>query len=586
MTSSSFELLSTYACVSLIDFEFQALNGNRPRPVCLVVKDLRSGEIRRYWRDELNALSRAPFPTGKNDLVVAYFASAEIGCILELNWDVPENVLDLFVEHRVETNCLALSTGDSFLGALAARGLSRIDVAAKDAMRDLILTRSSWSPKEQKSILDYCCSDVEGLGSLLLAMLPTLDLPRALLRGAYTVAVARMERAGIPIDVQTHRRLVECWDDIRYGLVEFIDKDYGLYDGLTLKRARFSEWLRQRNIPWPKSESGLLKLNDDTFKDQAIVWPVVQPLRELRQALHRMYLPSLEVGVDGRSRTLLSPFRSKTGRNQPSAKKFAFSFSRWQRGIIKPPEGWGIAYIDFASQEIGIAAGLSGDERLIEAYNAGDPYLAFAKQAGLVPWDATRRSHETIRDQCKQVVLGLNYGLGPDKMAYQAGISTALAIELIQRHRQTYPRYWKWSEDAVTNALLNNRITSVFGWQRHLSRVDRTTSLMNFPMQANGAEMMRLAAIAATSAGIEVCAPVHDAFLIAAPLARLDEDVAQMRDLMGQAGEAVTGGVRIRADAKVIRFPDRYMDEGGSKMWNLVVSLAGILDAQVSGQRD
>ena len=35
---------------------------------------------------------------------------------------------------------------------------------------------------------------------------------------------------------------------------------------------------------------------------------------------------------------------------------------------------------------------------------------------------------------------------------------------------------------------------------------------MNFPMQAGGAEMMRIAAIAATEAGIEVCCPVHDAF--------------------------------------------------------------------------
>ena len=55
-------------------------------------------------------------------------------------------------------------------------------------------------------------------------------------------------------------------------------------------------------------------------------------------------------------------------------------------------------------------------------------------------------------------------------------------------------------------------------------------------MQANGAEMMRLAAIAATEAGIEVCAPVHDAFLIAAPLSRLEADIC------GNAGHHVEGG--------------------------------------------
>ena len=96
---------------------------------------------------------------------------------------------------------------------------------------------------------------------------------------------------------------------------------------------------------------------------------------------------------------------------------------------------------------------------------------------------------------------------------------------------------------------------------------------MNFPMQANGAEMMRIAAIAATEAGIEVCAPVHDAFLIQAPLERLDHDVEYMRALMAKAGEAVTGGFPVRTEATIVRFPDRYMDEGGREMWERVVAL-------------
>jgi DNA polymerase-1 len=292
-----------------------------------------------------------------------------------------------------------------------------------------------------------------------------------------------------------------------------------------------------------------------------------------------MYLPNLQIGTDGRNRTLLGPFSSKTGRNQPSAKKFAFGPPSWQRGVIKPREGWALSYIDFASQEVGIAAGLSGDQRLIAAYSGGDPYLAFAKQAGLIPIDATRESHPVIRDQCKAVVLGLNYGLGAEKMAYQAGISPAVAAELIQRHRQTYPVYWKWSDSIVTSALLNNEMSSIFGWRRQLQSIDRPTSLMNFPMQANGAEMMRIAAIAATEAGIRVCAPIHDAFLIAAPLERLDGNVRHMCEIMTKAGSCVTGGVPIRTEARVIRYPDRYMDARGISMWNRVVHLVGRPDA-------
>jgi DNA polymerase I len=92
-------------------------------------------------------------------------------------------------------------------------------------------------------------------------------------------------------------------------------------------------------------------------------------------------------------------------------------------------------------------------------------------------------------------------------------------------------------------------------------------------MQGNGAEAMRIAAIAATEAGIEVCAPVHDAFLIAAPLDRLDADVAKMRDIMSKAGRAVTGGLDIRTDAEVVRFPLHYMDERGKPMWEKIVGL-------------
>jgi DNA polymerase I len=125
----------------------------------------------------------------------------------------------------------------------------------------------------------------------------------------------------------------------------------------------------------------------------------------------------------------------------------------------------------------------------------------------------------------------------------------------------------------VSSAMLTSKMRTVFGWRRRVGRDANPRSLMNWPMQAHGAEMMRIAAIAATEAGIQVCAPVHDAFLIAAPLERLEADVAAMRDMMTKAGIAVTGGLDIRTDAEVVRWPDRYMDERGEAMWGRVMSL-------------
>ena len=367
--------------------------------------------------------------------------------------------------------------------------------------------------------------------------------------------------------------------EIRRELIAEVDADYGIYDGETFKRDRFSRWLRHQGISWPRLDSDLLDLSDDAFKLQETVSPQIARLRELRNTVRQVDLDGLEVGTDARARTSLRPFASVTGRNQPSTTRSPFGTAKWMRGFI---EGW-LAYIDWYAQEIAIAGGLSGDKRLIAAYLGGDIYLAFARQAGLVPSDATKHSHAAIRNACKVVVLGVNYGMGAHSMALQAGITVAQAQELIALHKRTYRRFWEWSDGMVETALLARRQATVFGWPRRLVGGERLTSIRNFSMQANGAEMMRVAAIGAMRAGIEVCAPVHDAFLITAPPERLEHDVEVMRDIMTRAGTLICG-IPIRTEAKLIRSPDRYMEERGIEMWNCVMRLANMPEAYFDGE--
>jgi DNA polymerase I len=98
-------------------------------------------------------------------------------------------------------------------------------------------------------------------------------------------------------------------------------------------------------------------------------------------------------------------------------------------------------------------------------------------------------------------------------------------------------------------------------------------------MQANGAEMLRLACCLATERGIEVCAPVHDAVLICAPLDRLDEAIAGMRDAMAEASRIVLKGFELGTDVSIVRYPDRYADKRGVRMWTEVTSLISQINA-------
>jgi hypothetical protein len=155
--------------------------------------------------------------------------------------------------------------------------LDGIGTVEKDKMRDLVLRGGSWSDAERAAILDYCEGDVAALARLLPVMLPKIDLPRALMRGRYMAAAAKMERNGVPIDTATLGQVKKRWLDIQDQLIADIDINYGVYEGRTFKADRFAAWLAQNNIPWPRLESGRLDLGDDSSECSGL--PAVAPLR-------------------------------------------------------------------------------------------------------------------------------------------------------------------------------------------------------------------------------------------------------------------------------------------------------------------
>jgi DNA polymerase-1 len=563
--------LEAYSEIWCADFEFHAPLGERPDPICLVAREVRSGRTVKLWRGEFGPAP--PFSTDADTLFVAYYASAELGCFLALNWPLPERILDLFTEFRNLRNGLAVAGGRGLRGALIHYGLASISAAEKDAGRDLAIRGGPWTAAEKRDLLSYCTSDVDALCRLLPRMLPSIDLPRALLRGRYMKAAARIEWEGVPIDRPSLDLLRNNWETIKARLVAEIDADYGVFDGLTFKLERFEQYLIRQGIPWPRHPSGQLDLSDDTFRQIAKHNIRIAPLRELRSSLAQLRLADLCVGKDGRNRTLLSAFQSRTGRNQPSNAKFIFGPSVWLRNLIKPPPGQALAYVDWSSQEFGIAAALSGDQRMLEAYVSGDPYLSFARQTGAASPDATKQSHKAIREQYKAVVLGVGYGMEAQTLAERIGISELEARELLLKHRMTYPRFWHWSNSGVDAAMLTLRLRTVFGWTLHVGVDANPRSLRNFPMQGNGAEMMRLACILATERGIRVCAPVHDAILIEGEIDAIKDVTAQMRAIMQTASRIVLGGFELRTDAEIVRYPANYSDPRGAVMWQRVMGL-------------
>lgn len=724
--------LAPFREVWLADFEFRAPDGHLPEPLCVVARELRSGRLVRAWLTD-DPPADPPFAVDPGALFVAYYASAELGCCLALGWPPPARVLDLFAEFRALTNGRPPAHGSGLLGALAHFGLDALGAAEKEDLRALALRPGPHTGAERAALLDYCQTDADALARLLPQMLPALDLPRALLRGRYMAAAARMERTGVPIDADALGALRANWDRIKARLVRAVDADYGVFvptgarldpgtkfgaevlatakafgldplaladatgrlhrteveataerlaavraarkatgltearvqkllgegkdyldvpgldvrarelagelpglgigigydpdgvdddyapklwavltepdpvprpkhdpglirraagligpgdrllgDGpLTFSADRWAEYLARNRIPWPRLPSGKLALDDDTFKEMAKTYPAeVGPVRELRHTLGQMRLNELAVGPDGRNRCLLSAFRSRTGRNQPSNSRFIFGPSCWLRSLIRPEPGRALAYVDWSQQELAVAAALSGDPNMMEAYRSGDFYLTFAKMAGAVPPDATKQTHGTERDRFKAVALGVLYGLSAEGLARKLGEPPHRGRALLDLHRRTFRRFWAWAEATEERAMLTGRLRTAFGWSVRVGPDANPRSLRNFPMQASGAEMMRLAACLATERGVRVCCPVHDAFLIEAADAEIESETERMRDAMRDASVAVLPGFPLKTDAKVVRYPDRYADPRGERMWAAVEGLLAGLSAE------
>ena len=573
---------ATFARVWCIDFEFSHQPGGLPMPLCMVALELRSRKLVRVW---LDGVQSCPIHFNKSDLIVAYYASAEVGCFLELGWSIPA-VLDLYAEFRWLTCGETLQHGRGLLGAMLFHGLPTIGAEHKEEMRKLALRGGPYSETEKNDLLDYCQSDVEGLALLLQEMSKKLDWPRAVgIRGRYMIAVARMEKIGIPIDCKTLAKMIKNWEELKTDLVQAVDPDGEVYqwenNHFIFKQDRFALMLKRMNIPWPKSDKGRLLLDEATFKDMARCHGgKIALIHDLRRALAGMKLNSLEVGPDERNRCMLSPFASKTGRNQPSNAKFIFGAASWLRGLIQPKKGRALAYVDWSQQEFGIAAYLSGDAKMQEAYLSGDPYLAFAKQAGAVPPDGTKETHGDIRNQYKVCVLGVQYGIGAKGLGVRLGLGECWANHLLKMHKRTFQEFWAWSDRVEAWGMLRGELESPFGWRCSFHKDPNPRSIRNWPMLSAGSEMLRLAAVYATEAGLAVCCPVHDAFLIEANTKDISEAVARMQQVMRKASEVTLPGFPLRSDANVIRYPERF--GAGAPMWDRVQGLLAKLSKRKS----
>jgi DNA polymerase family A len=324
---------------------------------------------------------------------------------------------------------------------------------------------------------------------------------------------------------------------------------------------------------WPRTETGQVSLEDDLFRRRAHAHPVLGPVYELRWTLEKLKTLTLPLGIDGRHRaSALFPFGTKTGRNAPSG--FIFAPAVWVRHLIRPNPGLCVVYSDYSAQEVHIAARKSQDPQMIKAIESGDPYTWHAKKTSLASQNATKATHRAVRDELwKPSLLSQFYGTTARGLSDRLGITHDRAQhELVIPHQWLYRVYWRWSHDIVYGAIEQGVIRTRYGWQMHITTDTRPTTLLNWPVQAAGADVLRFAVIGLVRNGIKVAAPVHDALLTVCGEEEVEQHVQAVQRIMRKAAKVAIGW-EIPVDSKVVHYPDRYADSRGTEMFQTVIGI-------------
>jgi len=73
--------------------------------------------------------------------------------------------------------------------------------------------------------------------------------------------------------------------------------------------------------------------------------------------------------------------------------------------------------------------------------------------------------------------------------------------------------------------------------------------------------------------------------VIEAPIERIDSDVPLMREIMRRASRVVlnadpAGTHELRTDVVIVRYPDRYVDKRGTKIWREVMDQLAVVDSK------
>jgi DNA polymerase-1 len=427
-----------------------------------------------------------------------------------------------------------------------------------------------------EKVAEYACEDADVAFRLREPLARELEEAGALrlfheLELPLVPVLAAMEERGIRLDV---RRIAELSTAMALELVRLTHEVQGhagenfnvnstkalgeiLFEKLRIQDAAGVKKPRRTQTGWATDA--------DTLSLQYGGVPIVKALLEYRevQKLKSTYVDALPQYVNpatGRIHCSFSQVSAATGRLASSDPNLQNIPVRTERGkqlraafVPREPDGhgpWVLLSADYSQIELRVMAHLSGDEHMRRTFEQGlDVHAATAARVfGVMPELVTRE----MRDRAKVINFGLLYGMGPQRVARETGLSLPEARAFVERYFSSFPTIRAWMDRLLADARAKGYVETLLGRRRKVPDLNSSDSrvrafaenaALNTPVQGSAADVIKRAmidlerALAASRLHAEMLLQVHDELVLECPERELLETEALVKRCMEQAVE-------------------------------------------------
>jgi DNA polymerase-1 len=383
--------------------------------------------------------------------------------------------------------------------------------------------------------------------------------------------LARMEERGIRVDVgqlaAQSKDLEAELERLVHAVQELAGRNFNvnstkalgevLFEELKIQDAAGVKRVRRTQTGWATDA--------ETLESQYGDVPIVRKLLEYRELskLKSTYLDALPRFVNprtGRVHGSFSQVTAATGRLSSSDPNLQNIPIRTERGrrirgafVAREPDGhgpWVLLSADYSQIELRVMAHLSGDERMRGAFARGEDIHASTAAAifDVLPGLVTRE----MRAQAKVINFGLLYGMGPQRLARETGMTLGAARAFIEKYFATFPRVRVWIDATLARARETGSVETLLGHRRAFpdlksadprARAFAENAAVNTPVQGSAADIIKRAMIRLEAElgrrglATQLLLQVHDELVLEVPERELEAARACVVECMERAVE-------------------------------------------------